>query len=89
VDQPFPYKKLSILSDYAKTTGGDVFFSSSVRGMEEAYASVTEQARNQYFIGYLSNNEVAGAGPVFREILVEVAGKNLKAIHRKGYYQYP
>jgi len=89
VDQPFPYKKLSILSDYARTTGGDVFFENSLKGIEESYASITEEARNQYAIGYLSNNEVVGAGPVFREISVEVVGRNMKVLHRKGYYQYP
>jgi len=89
VDQPFPYKKLSILSDYARTTGGDVYFENSLKNIEESYASITEEARNQYIIGYLSSNEVVGAGPVFRTISVEVAGRNLKPLHRKGYYQYP
>jgi VWFA-related protein len=88
-DQPFPYNKFSVLSDYAKTTGGDVFFENSVHNIEKSYATATEAARNQYVIGYISNNEVTGAGPVFREISVEVRGKNLKALHRKGYYQYP
>jgi VWFA-related protein len=89
VDQPFPYKKFSVLEDYAKTTGGDVFFVNSIRNIEAAYASATEQARNQYVIGYVSNNEVTGPGPVFREISVEIVGRNLKTIYRKGYYQYP
>jgi len=87
LDQPF--KKLSVLDAYAKTTGGDVYFADSVRHMEQSYASATEEARNQYVIGYISSNEVIGAGPVFRGIEVHVAGRNLKALHRKGYYQYP
>jgi len=89
VDQPFPYKTLSVLQDYAKATGGDAYFVGSVQHIETAYATVTEEARNQYVLGYVSSNEVAGAGPVFREIEVDVAGQNLKTLHRKGYYQYP
>jgi hypothetical protein len=57
--------------------------------MEESYSTATEEARNQYVLGYISNNEVIGAGPVFRDIQVQVAGRNLKTLHRKGYYQYP
>jgi VWFA-related protein len=89
VDQPFPYKTVSVLDDYAKATGGDAYFVGSVQHIETAYATVTEEARNQYVLGYVSSNEVAGAGPVFREIEVDVAGQNLKTLHRKGYYQYP
>jgi VWFA-related protein len=89
LDQPFPYKKVSPLADYAKATGGDVIFADSVKDIENAYSTITEEARNQYVLGYLSNNEVAGPGPVFRQLDVSVAGTNLKVIHRRGYYQYP
>jgi VWFA-related protein len=89
LDQPFPYKKVSVLDDYAKSTGGDVFFADSLQHIERSYAAATEQARNQYVLGYISTNEVIGAGPVFRDIVVEISGRNLKTIHRKGYYQYP
>jgi VWFA-related protein len=89
VDQPFPYKTVSVLDDYAKATGGDAYFVGSVQHIETAYATVTEEARNQYVLGYVSSNEVAGPGPVFRGIEVDVAGQNLKTLHRKGYYQYP
>jgi VWFA-related protein len=89
LDQPFPYKELSVLQQYAKSTGGDVYFVNSQQNIESSYSTVTEEARNQYILGYVSNNEVVGTGPVFRSIEVEVAGGNLKTRHRKGYYQYP
>jgi VWFA-related protein len=89
LDQPFPYNKTSVLDDYAKTTGGDVFFANSIQNIERSYSEATEEARNQYVLGYVSNNEVDGAGPVFRNIEVKIAGNNLKTLHRKGYYQYP
>jgi len=89
LDQPFPYNKTSVLDDYAKTTGGDAYFVNSIQSIERSYASATEEARNQYVLGYVSNNEVLGPGPVFRGIQVRIAGNNLKTLHRKGYYQYP
>jgi hypothetical protein len=80
---------VSVLQDYAKATGGDAFFVGSVQNIESSYATATEEARNQYILGYISNNEITGPGPVFRDISVEVTGRNLKTLHRKGYYQYP
>jgi len=89
LDQPFPYNKTSVLDEYAKTTGGDTYFVNSIQSIERSYALATEEARNQYVLGYVSNNELAGPGPVFREIQVKIAGNNSKTLHRKGYYQYP
>lgn len=89
LDQPFPYKELSVLQQYAKSTGGDAYFVNSLQNIENSYSTVTEEARNQYILGYVSNNEAVGLGPVFRNIEVEVLGGNLKTLHRKGYYQYP
>jgi VWFA-related protein len=89
LDQPFPYKAVSVLQTYANSTGGDVYFVNSLQNIENSYSTLTEEARNQYVLGYVSNNEVIGPGPVFRNIEVEVAGGNLKTRHRKGYYQYP
>ncbi|HYR44635.1 MAG TPA: VWA domain-containing protein, partial [Terriglobia bacterium] len=89
VDQPFPYNKTSVLVDFAKTTGGDAYFVNSIQSIERSYAAATDEARNQYMLGYVSNREVPGDGPVFRDIQVKIAGNNFKTLHRKGYYQYP
>jgi len=88
LDEPFPLKKLSVLDDYAKMSGGDTYFVGSIQHIEKSYMTATEEARNQYVIGYISNNEVSGNGPVFRDIDVQVAGR-MKTLHRKGYYAYP
>jgi VWFA-related protein len=89
VDQPFPYDVNSVLGNYAKTTGGDSYFVNSVQSIEKSYSEATEEARNQYVLAYISNNEIRGEGPVFRDIQVKIAGSNLKTLYRKGYYQYP
>jgi VWFA-related protein len=89
LDQPFPYKKFSVLEDYARATGGDTYFVNSVQHLEKAYQSATEEARNQYVIGYVSNNEVVGAGPAFRVITVLADEGRLRARTRRGYFAYP
>jgi VWFA-related protein len=89
IDRPALFGKFSILEDYAKATGGDAFFVNSVQKIESAYSLVTEEARNQYILGYLSNNEIVGPGPVFRDIQVKLARGGFETRHRKGYYQYP
>ena len=81
--------EIGVLSSYAKTTGGDVYFVNSTKALEASYADATEEARNQYVLAYISNNEVQGEGPVFRDIQVKIAGSNMKTLYRKGYYQYP
>ena len=89
LEQTFFTRKFSILDDYAKTTGGDAYFANSVPNIEKFYARAAEQARNQYVLGYISNNEVPGTTPKFRDIQVRLARAGLETRHRKGYYQYP
>lgn len=89
LDQPFPYNKTSVLDNYAKVTGGDTYFVKSLQHVEKAYMDAAEQARNQYILGYISNNALKGSAPVFREIGVQVAEAKVKTLYRKGYYQYP
>jgi VWFA-related protein len=89
LDQPFPYNKVSVLQDYAKLTGGDTYFVNSLQHLERSYMTATEEARNQYVIGYVSNNEVIGNGPAFRAITVLADEGKLKTRHRRGYYAFP
>ena len=89
LDQPWPYDKVSVLLDYAKVTGGDTYFVKSTQHLERAYATATEEARNQYVIGYISNNEVLGSGPAFRTITVLADEGKLKVRSRRGYYAFP
>lgn len=89
LDQPFPYDKVSVLDDYAKLTGGDTYFVKSLQHLEKAYMTATEQARNQYVIGYVSNKEVTSGGPAFRAITVLADEGKLKTRSRRGYYAFP
>ena len=90
LDQTFLTRKFTSLNDYAKSTGGDSYYvGSSVQSIEAGYTRAAEQARNQYVIGYISENKAAGSAPVFRNIEVKIAKADYEALHRKGYYQYP
>jgi VWFA-related protein len=80
---------LSVLTAYARATGGDVFNGGSAKEMETAFARITEQARNQYVLRYTSSNEPRGSGGVFREINVRTRFPGQTVTHRRGYMQYP
>jgi VWFA-related protein len=89
MDLSFLTRRLSVLSSYARDTGGDAFFVRSVEDLESAYAKAADEARNQYVLGYTSTNKVTGTAPVFREIEVKLARNGFEVLHRKGYYQAP
>ena len=76
----------NILPKYAAATGGEVFTQGDKDGMERAYQSVMEQARNQYTIGYTSPATLSTA---YRDIEVRVDRAGLKILTRPGYYPLP
>jgi len=75
-----------LLPRYTKYTGGDVFPEFDRNAIENAYAHVTEQARNQYTLGY---NAKAGPSNTYRTIEVVVHRPNLKVHAKDGYYPLP
>ena len=81
--------RFGVLSSYARATGGALYNSVTTNGIESAFNRITEQARNQYVLGYMSNNEVPGLEPVFRTIEVRSRNPKLTVTHRKGYLQFP
>ena len=57
-------RKFERLSKYAHDTGGDVYYAAKSHAMEELYARVTEEARNQYTLGYTTRATPSSAyGP--------------------------
>jgi VWFA-related protein len=81
--------RFGVLGSLARATGGDEYRGLTTGSMERAFSRITEQARNQYVLGYQSTNEAADGLPVVRAI--EVKGRNAewKITHRKGYTQLP
>jgi VWFA-related protein len=77
-----------ILPKYTNATGGGQVFSELSRNaIEDAYAEITSEARNQYTLGY-TPKAVAGSS-AFRDIEVVVDRKGLKVYAKNGYYPIP
>jgi VWFA-related protein len=76
----------NILPKYASATGGQVFEESDQKTIEEAYARVTEEARNQYTIGY---NTALRPSSTYRTIEVRVGQPSLRIYAKDGYYPLP
>ncbi len=77
-------RKFERLSKYAHDTGGDVYYGLKSRAMEELYARVTEEARNQYTLAYAPSGTDRGAE--HHSIEVRVRRQGLTILAREGYY---
>lgn len=76
----------NILPRYAIDTGGDVTAQFDRASIEQAYSKITEQARNQYTLGY---NAKATASGGYRNIEVKVHRPSLMVTAKTGYYPLP
>jgi VWFA-related protein len=75
----------NVLSKYAHSTGGDIFYGGVSReNLEELYGRVSDQARNQYIIGY-SGAHTDHSKP-YHSIEVRVKRPGLSLLTRDGYY---
>jgi VWFA-related protein len=81
------FGSFGVLTTYARATGGDVFPGTSTKSMETAFGKITEQARNQYVLGYVSNN--VAIRQILRTIEVKTRTSKYQLVHRKQYTQYP
>jgi VWFA-related protein len=80
-------RRLGVLDSLARATGGDEYRGLNTSSMENAFSRITEQARNQYVLGYQSTNKPPNQLPVTRRIEVKGRDSAWKIIHRKGYTQ--
>jgi len=77
-----------ILPKYSSATGGGQVFSELSRNsLEEAYAQVVSEARNQYTLGYAAQAITGSAA--YRDVVVTVDRKGLKVFAKDGYYPIP
>ena len=85
VGHAFMQKESTRLERYATSTGGDTFYAGKDRGLENLYASVTEQARNQYTITFQPQD--TDRSKDYHSIEVRVRRPELDVTARQGYYQ--
>jgi Ca-activated chloride channel homolog len=72
------------LRKLAHDTGGRVLYPNSFGQLDNIYAQVTEELRNQYTLGYSSSNPLKDGS--YRNISVGVALKDVTITARPGYY---
>jgi Ca-activated chloride channel homolog len=80
----FYERKFSRLQSYAHDTGGDVFYAAKRNSLEGLYSRVTEQARNQYTLGY--NPRGNDRAKDYHTVEVRVRREGLDVRTREGYY---
>jgi Ca-activated chloride channel homolog len=73
----------SHMARYASDTGGDAYFATKQGDLERLYSAVTEEARNQYTLGFAPQNPSPGE---FHTIEVRVERTGLSVSARQGYY---
>ena len=74
----------NVLYKYTAATGGDLDAQTGVNGIENSYAKIAAEARNQYTLGYYSNESIYDSR--YRKIDVRVDRPNLQVIAKPGYY---
>ncbi len=72
------------LRKLAYETGGRVLYPNSFGQLDNVYAEVNEELRNQYTLGYVSTNKVKDGG--YRRIQVGVRAPDANISARPGYY---
>jgi VWFA-related protein len=78
----------NILPKYVYATcGAQVYSELSRNGMEDAYAAIASEARNQYTLGYVP--KASADSSAYRSIEVIVHRKDLKVSAKDGYYRIP
>ena len=77
----------STLRTIAETTGGQAFFPSSIKELDQMYEKVLAEIRAQYTMGYLSTNENSDGS--WRKIEIKMAPKQIRDARirsRQGYF---
>lgn len=76
----------NILPRYVSDTACDMMAEFDRQAIEQAYAKITNTARNQYTLGYTTKATKSGS---FRNIEVRVLRPNMKVYAPQGYYPLP
>ena len=72
------------LRQIAETTGGQAFFPSAMKEVENAYEKVLSEINGQYHLGYVSTNTAADGA--WRKVEVKLKRDDLRVRSRKGYF---
>lgn len=87
IGTPIADRLTSIIRRFAKASGGDIFWASNKKDLENLYPSVAEQARNQYTLIYQPAHDQRDI--TYHSIDVRVKRPGLQVLARDGYYSAP
>jgi VWFA-related protein len=73
-----------VMEQIARETGGRFFEVSKKQSIDQIYASIEEELRNQYSLGYTPDK--ADAAPGYHKIHLTTTQKDLVVQTRDGYY---
>jgi VWFA-related protein len=85
--QPERPEGKKVLERIAGETGGRLFQVSKKQTIEQIYAEIADELRNQYSLGYTPDRENPGLG--YHRIQLTVKNKDLTVQARSGYYYQP
>ena len=72
------------LRQLTEATGGQAFFPSEMKDVENAYDKVLAEIKGQYHLGYLSTNTASDGA--WRKVEIKVKRPDLRVRARKGYF---
>jgi len=78
-------RKYSQLENYSRMSGGDIYYATGSRTMEQFYARITEQARHEYTLAYVPAGIELDSN--YHRIGLQVLGSGLRVQTREGYYK--
>jgi VWFA-related protein len=87
IGTPYASRPLNILARFAHASGGDIFWASSRKDLEDLYPRISDQARNQYTLIYSPSHQDRAV--TFHSIEVRVKRSGLTIFARDGYYSAP
>ena len=76
-------RKFNRLVNYSNNTGGEVYYGAKSNTFEDFYARITEQARNQYTLGFSPHGD---RKVDYHKLEVRVRREGLTIRTRQGYY---
>jgi VWFA-related protein len=78
------HKKFARMRDYARDSGGDVYYATRSDQMEKLYSRITEQARHEYILAYVPRGHRRNSA--YHIVRVETTHDELSVETRRGYY---
>jgi VWFA-related protein len=84
VGSAFYDRRFERLSEYAHSTGGDVYYAAKTESLQELYSRVTEEARNEYTLAYVPRDVQTAKD--YHDVEVRVKREGLTILTRNRYY---